>query len=78
MPINNAITRAAPKTKSSACPSLAPKDRESAPPSVTLRAAEDWDRLSLSEQRALISATIQRVVVNPGRGKDRITVELFS
>jgi site-specific DNA recombinase len=45
--------------------------------SVTLNAAADWDRLTLDERRALIRATVERVTVSPGRGADRITVELF-
>lgn len=43
---------------------------------VTLNAAEDWDRLSLDGRRALIRATVARAVVAPGRGADRIAVEL--
>jgi DNA invertase Pin-like site-specific DNA recombinase len=43
---------------------------------VTIRAADDWDRLSLDARRALIRATVERVVVAPGRGADRVTVEL--
>jgi len=43
---------------------------------VTVNAA-DWDRLNLDEQRALVRATCERVTVAPGRGADRITVELF-
>lgn len=44
---------------------------------VTINAAADWDRLSLAEQRALIRTTVARAVIAPGRGPDRITVELF-
>lgn len=43
---------------------------------VTVSAA-DWDRLTRDEQRKLIRATCERVRVFPGRGPDRITVELF-
>jgi hypothetical protein len=43
---------------------------------VTINAADDWDRLSLDARRALIRATVERVVVAPGRGADRVTVEL--
>jgi hypothetical protein len=43
---------------------------------VTINAARDWDRLSLDARRALIRATVARVAVAPGRGPDRITVEL--
>lgn len=38
---------------------------------------EDWPRLTLAEQRDLIRATIRRVSIAPGRGADRIAVELF-
>lgn len=45
---------------------------------VTINAADDWDRLSLDARRALIRATVERVVVAPGgRGARRITVEPF-
>lgn len=43
---------------------------------VTVNAARDWDRLSLDARRALIRATVARAVVAPGRGADRVTVEL--
>jgi hypothetical protein len=43
---------------------------------VTVRAAADWDRLSLDERRDLIRATVERVSVAPGRGAGRVTVEL--
>jgi DNA invertase Pin-like site-specific DNA recombinase len=43
---------------------------------VTVGAA-DWDRLNRDEQRALVRATCERVTVTPGRGADRVTVELF-
>src|SRR5581483_728778 len=36
---------------------------------------EDWDLLTLDEQRALIRAVIERVIVSPGRGAGRITIE---
>lgn len=44
--------------------------------SISVTAAADWDRLSLDARRALIRATVTRVVVAPGRGADRVTVEL--
>lgn len=44
--------------------------------SVTIRAVEDWDRLSLDARRALIRAVVDRVDVAPGRGADRVTVKL--
>lgn len=45
---------------------------------VSVNAARDWDRLTLDARRALIRATVERVLVAPGRGADRITVELVS
>ena len=39
--------------------------------------AQDWDRLTIDEHRALIVAVIRRVVVLPRRA-DRVRVELFS
>ena len=35
----------------------------------------DWDDLSLQGRRDLIRARIERVVVSPGRGPDRIRIE---
>jgi hypothetical protein len=43
---------------------------------VSLNAARDWDRLSVDARRALIRATVDRVVVAPGRGESRVTVKL--
>jgi site-specific DNA recombinase len=43
-------------------------------PAVTVTAG-DWDLLTLDEQRALIRAVVERVVVAPGRGVDRVTIE---
>jgi hypothetical protein len=43
---------------------------------VALNAAADWDRLSLDARRALIRAVVDQVRVAPGRGADRVTVEL--
>lgn len=37
----------------------------------------EWDRLSLGERRALVRAVVERVSVGPGRGAERIGVELF-
>jgi site-specific DNA recombinase len=37
--------------------------------------AGDWDLLTHDERRALIRAVVDRAVVRPGRGPDRITVE---
>jgi DNA invertase Pin-like site-specific DNA recombinase len=42
--------------------------------SVALTAG-DWDELDLSEQRDLIRAVIERVVVAPGRGPDRVRID---
>jgi DNA invertase Pin-like site-specific DNA recombinase len=44
---------------------------------LAINAADDWDRLTIDAQRALIRATVAQVVVAPGRGSDRVTVELF-
>ena len=44
---------------------------------LTVTAAEDWSRLSLDGRRGLIRAMVERVAVAPGRGNDRISVELF-
>jgi site-specific DNA recombinase len=41
---------------------------------LTITAAADWDRLTLAEHRALISAVIDRVNVAPGRGTGRVEV----
>jgi len=43
-------------------------------PAITVTAG-DWDELTLEEHRALIAAVLDRVVVSPGRGADRITFE---
>jgi DNA invertase Pin-like site-specific DNA recombinase len=43
---------------------------------VTINAADDWDRLSLAARRELIRATVAGAVVSPGRGSDRVSVEL--
>jgi site-specific DNA recombinase len=45
---------------------------------LTINAADDWEKLSLDEQRALIRATVQSAVVAPvGRGAERITLRLY-
>jgi hypothetical protein len=44
---------------------------------VTIDGATDWERLTLDEKREIIRATIERVTVAPGRGAERVTVELF-
>ncbi len=45
-------------------------------PALTINGAEDWDRLTLAERRALIRAIVARAIVRPGRGPDRVRVEL--
>jgi site-specific DNA recombinase len=42
---------------------------------VVISGAGDWDQLSLAAQRELIRATVARVLVAPGRGDDRVTVD---
>jgi hypothetical protein len=42
-------------------------------PAITV-SADDWDLLTLEEQRALIRAVVDRALVAPGRGVDRIAV----
>lgn len=42
---------------------------------VTVSASGDWHALTLDEQRALVRAVVDRAVVAPGKGADRITVE---
>ena len=44
--------------------------------SLTVTAADDWDRFSLEAQRALIRAVVARADVAPGRGLDRVTITL--
>jgi site-specific DNA recombinase len=43
---------------------------------VTINAAADWERLSLDARRALIRATVERIVIAPGRGAERVSVEM--
>lgn len=43
---------------------------------ISVSAAADWERLSLEARRALIKAVVERVTVAPGRGRERIAVEL--
>jgi site-specific DNA recombinase len=43
-------------------------------PAITVTAG-DWDLLARDERRALIRAVVERAVVSPGRGRDRISVE---
>jgi DNA invertase Pin-like site-specific DNA recombinase len=44
-------------------------------PAVTVSAG-DWHRLTIDEQRDLIRAVVDRAVVAPGRGVERVTVHL--
>lgn len=43
---------------------------------ISLRPSSDWDRLSTDARRALIKAVVDRAVVAPGRGPDRVRVYL--
>jgi len=43
-------------------------------PAITVSAG-DWDTLTLDERQALIVAVVDRAVVRPGRGPDRISIE---
>lgn len=45
---------------------------------LTISAGADWERLTLDEQRALIQATVARVLIAPGRGSDRISLEFVA
>ena len=45
---------------------------------LTVNAARDWDRLSLEARRALVRAVVAEARVAPGRGTDRIAVELVA
>lgn len=42
-----------------------------------IRLALDWDRLSLAAQRDVIRAMVDRVVVAPGRGADRLSIDFL-
>lgn len=48
--------------------------RAATAPALSIDADDDWDILTLDEQRALICAVIERVDVSPGRGADRLAV----
>jgi len=47
--------------------------QDAAGPAITVT-VDDWDMLTIEEQRSLIVAILDRVSVAPGRGSDRITV----
>jgi hypothetical protein len=44
---------------------------------LSINASADWERLTVDEKRSLIRATVQRASVSPGRGAERIAVDLF-
>lgn len=44
---------------------------------IRLSLAAGWDSLSSDEQRSVIRTTVERASVEPGRGKNRVTVRLF-
>jgi hypothetical protein len=46
-----------------------------AAPTLIVSAGDDWDVLTLDEQRSVIRAVLERVTVAPGRGLGRVTVE---
>ena len=45
-------------------------------PAMTVTAAGDWNLLTMEERRALIRAVVTAATVAPGRGPERVTVEL--
>jgi site-specific DNA recombinase len=45
-------------------------------PAISVNASRDWDLLTMDEQRSLIRATVETATVGPGRGADRISVQL--
>jgi hypothetical protein len=45
---------------------------------LVVSASTDWELLTVAERRALIRAVVARVLVAPGRGAGRVTVELLS
>lgn len=45
-------------------------------PAVTVTAG-DWDKLTIEERRALITAVVASATVAPGSGDDRVTVQLL-
>jgi resolvase-like protein/recombinase-like zinc beta ribbon protein/recombinase len=49
-----------------------------AAPAMTVTATGDWDMLTLDERRAIIRAVVASATVAPGRGRERVTVELRS
>jgi DNA invertase Pin-like site-specific DNA recombinase len=51
--------------------------REAAVPAVAVSATGDWDKLTVDERRALIRVVVERVDVRPGRGPERLSVQLL-
>ena len=45
---------------------------------IVIDAVGGWDRLSLDERRAVIRATLEAVIVDPGRGADRVAFQFVS
>jgi DNA invertase Pin-like site-specific DNA recombinase len=52
-------------------------DRIDLGPELTVSAADDWERLTLDERRALVRIVVRRVEVTKGRGPGRIAIRLF-
>ncbi len=50
--------------------------RDAVAPTITVSASGDWSVLTLDERRSIIRAVVEQATVAPGRGRDRITVEL--
>ena len=50
--------------------------RAAVAPTVSVTASGDWSVLTLDERRAIIRAVVEQATVAPGRGRERITVEL--
>src|SRR5215471_10177727 len=51
--------------------------RAATTPTLSLNVAADWDRLSIDGRRQLIRACVERVDVTPGRGTERLGIQLF-
>jgi hypothetical protein len=52
-------------------------DRLGGPKRVKLTVTNDWESLSLDEQREKVVSLIETVTIAPGRGKDRIAISLI-
>jgi site-specific DNA recombinase len=46
-------------------------------PAVTVSGSGDWNLLTVDERRALIRVLVERAIVAPGRGPERVTVQAF-